>query len=314
MTTECLSRLLMQTKLQHWLIRYAPSFSSTNSVLLQEAKTGSHWSTPVVLITDYQTAGRGRHGKTWISDLGSSLLCSVGMTLPLSCNQLIGLPLAASLALILALEDFILNHHNVHQDTKTKNQYTLQLKWPNDILLSGRKIAGVLVEVAKCNKARVLDKQNDACASFEYTNVVIGFGINLTASHFLFDKTSNPRVNGSASIENKQLFSLEAASLDECLPGVLVFKYELLRNILLSLNDIVDQFVKTGFASLKQTWWQKHIYQNEEIRVYENNNQILSGKVIGVDDIGCLLLQVGDFMKVIMSGDIDGDKMYSIRY
>lgn len=123
------------------------SLDSTNNYLLTLAK--SKVKQVRACLAEEQTAGRGRQGKTWLSPRGANIYASLLWTFPLSQN-LEGLSLAIAVMLSRAL-----NHYGIRED--------LELKWPNDILYKGKKLAGILIE---------------GIQSREAYHCVIGFGIS----------------------------------------------------------------------------------------------------------------------------------------
>jgi len=125
-------------------VEVLPRIDSTNSELMRRARDGALH--PLLLVAAEQSAGRGRHGRQWLSQPGASLTFSLG--LPLQPADWSGLSLAVGVAVAEAL------HPQV------------QLKWPNDLCWHGRKLGGVLVETASLGAQRY---------------AVIGVGINLQA-------------------------------------------------------------------------------------------------------------------------------------
>lgn len=125
-------------------IRRLHTVDSTNREALRWAREGA--SSGAVVIARAQTAGRGRRGRTWISTPGEGLWFSMLLRLRMLPEQYPLLPLAAALAAADAC----------HAVTRTE----IGIKWPNDLILRGRKIAGILVEL------------EDDCAA-------IGIGINV---------------------------------------------------------------------------------------------------------------------------------------
>lgn len=119
---------------------------STNRVLREWADAGASEGT--VLVADYQAAGRGRRGRTWVAPPGTGLLLSV-LLRPAREAQLISFVTACALA-----------------DTiESVARLNVRLKWPNDILVDGKKVAGILAESYSVDTATV---------------VVVGTGINVT--------------------------------------------------------------------------------------------------------------------------------------
>lgn len=127
-------------------VEVLPALPSTNTELMQRARAGR--TEPVLLVAEQQTAGRGRLGRAWVSDVGDSLTFSLG--LPLAPADWSGLSLAVGVALAEALAPGI------------------SIKWPNDLWVEGRKLAGILVETAGLGVG---------AQGPRYT--VVGVGINL---------------------------------------------------------------------------------------------------------------------------------------
>jgi BirA family biotin operon repressor/biotin-[acetyl-CoA-carboxylase] ligase len=129
-------------------VEVLPQLDSTNSELMRRARAGR--LEPVLLVAEQQTAGRGRLGRDWFSaadaDGGGSLTFSIG--LPLAPHDWSGLSLAVGVSVVQSL----------HPD--------LQLKWPNDVWLHDRKLAGILIETASLGDVRY---------------AVIGIGLNIKA-------------------------------------------------------------------------------------------------------------------------------------
>jgi BirA family biotin operon repressor/biotin-[acetyl-CoA-carboxylase] ligase len=135
-------------------VEVVPSIDSTNAELMRRARSGPHGQAPTLLVAADQTAGRGRMGKTWLSQPGHSLTFS--LLLPLQPAHWAGLSLVVGVSLAEALAPLL--------PATTGEQ--LRLKWPNDLWLDGAKLAGILVETAH--------QAGSAC-------VVVGVGINLEA-------------------------------------------------------------------------------------------------------------------------------------
>ena len=109
-------------------VEVVPETGSTNADLLARAPD---LSAPLLLIAEHQTAGRGRAGRSWLSEPGHSLTFSLAWRFDAGLRALTGLPLAVGTALA---------------ETLARLGQGVQLKWPNDLLKDGDKLAGILVE------------------------------------------------------------------------------------------------------------------------------------------------------------------------
>jgi len=133
-----------------WQVRRFAEIDSTNRWLLDEARAGA--AAGLVAVADHQTAGRGRRGRAWTAEPGSSLLVSVLVRPELDVDRLHVL----TMALALALADAVHDVSGVRAD----------VKWPNDLIVGDRKLAGLLAEA-------------DVSATGAVRAVVLGAGCNI---------------------------------------------------------------------------------------------------------------------------------------
>ena len=137
-----------------WRIHHKAETESTNL----DARTGVHGD---VFTADYQTAGRGRLDHKWLSPPGTNLTMSVVLSVEgLAPDRVATLPLVAGLAVAKALRGLVRERKDLRRETGD-----LKLKWPNDVLLGDKKIAGILCE-----------RHGD--------NVIVGIGVNVGQTEF----------------------------------------------------------------------------------------------------------------------------------
>ncbi|NWG30886.1 MAG: biotin--[acetyl-CoA-carboxylase] ligase [Rhodocyclaceae bacterium] len=229
-----------------------PECASTNALLLARAENGAPSGS--VLIAETQTAGRGRRGRTWHSAPGDSLTFSLLWrfapgTLPL------GLSLAAGVAVSEALV-------KVGADGTAP----VELKWPNDVLKGGRKLAGILVEL-------VPGAPHAA---------VIGIGLNLRLPAALPDEVR-----------------AHSAALDAAIdPNVL------LAALLVELRATLEIFGTQGFRALREAWLARHAFQDAPVRLLSDFAPPREGICRGVDETGALLLETAGDIERILSGEV----------
>ena len=138
----------------NWRIHHKAETQSTNL----DARGGSHGD---VFTADYQTAGRGRLDHKWLSPPKTNLMMSVVLSVEgLSPEHVATLPIVAGLASIKALRRFVTERKDLRRETGD-----LKLKWPNDILIDGKKLAGILCE-----------RSGDT--------VIVGIGVNVGQTEF----------------------------------------------------------------------------------------------------------------------------------
>lgn len=227
---------------------------STNARLLALAETGA--AAGSVLAADRQTAGRGRRGRNWLSSAGDSLTFSLLWRFP-SHLSLSGLSLAVGVAVAQALESQGING--------------ITLKWPNDVLLNGRKLAGVLIEMVPGARPQA---------------AVIGVGMNLRV----------PR-------EMPEPLRLTAAALAEA-RTILPTTSILLAQLLTALHEVLYSFSTEGFAHLRQAWLKRHAFEGASVSLLSDFAAPLQGRCRGVDSDGALLLETAAGMQRIVSGEV----------
>jgi BirA family biotin operon repressor/biotin-[acetyl-CoA-carboxylase] ligase len=132
-----------------WRVLYEPSVESTND--LARAAAARDWPDRSVFVADYQTKGRGRHGRTWLCPPLAGLLMSVLLRRrdapPYTYTMLAAVALCEAVERLLTLEP--------------------EIKWPNDVVIDGRKVAGVLAEVSDDGRERT---------------VIVGMGTNVNVA------------------------------------------------------------------------------------------------------------------------------------
>ncbi len=130
------------------------SVGSTNDVAHRFAKDGARSGT--IILADFQTTGRGRNAKKWVAEKGENIMASVILRPNVPLEHLTYLPLLAALSVAQAIEDVVGER--------------AEIKWPNDVLIRRKKVAGVLVETSA--QAGVVDY------------VVVGIGLNVNQANF----------------------------------------------------------------------------------------------------------------------------------
>lgn len=230
---------------------------STNSLLLNLAQQGQvHKS---VLAAEWQSQGRGRRGRTWLAPLGSGLTFSLLWRFQRPLTALSGLSLAVGLALVRGL------HGLGVTDAK--------VKWPNDILIDGRKLAGILIETHG-------DMLSSAAA-------VIGVGLN---------------IRGVPEPAEGRDFS--PVSLEDVM-GRMPDRNDVLLRLLHELDEVLRSFDRYGFEPFVEEWQRMHAWQGRPVRVIGAGGQnVLEGVALGVDGSGVLCVETADGVQQIHSGEV----------
>lgn len=233
-------------------VEVVPETGSTNADLLARAPT---LPAPLLLIAEHQTAGRGRAGRSWLSAPGNSLTFSLAWRFEGGLQRLTGLPLAVGVALA---------------ETLGRLGQPVQLKWPNDVLKDGDKLAGILVEtVAGPDGA---------------TWAVIGIGLNLVMPDEMEERIGRA-VAAVPWLARMERDVLMAAVLD-------------------GLSDALAQFAENGFAAFAAHWNTLHAWQGETVVLLDRGEVLHEGRAAGVDDAGRLLLDTARGRTTIVAGDV----------
>jgi BirA family biotin operon repressor/biotin-[acetyl-CoA-carboxylase] ligase len=239
-------------------VRHLPSVGSTNTLALETAQAGARTG---VWVADEQTAGRGRGGHHWHSVVGDGLYISalVAPTLPVS--KALWISLATGLATQQAIEEI----------TGLRGD----IRWPNDLLVHGKKCSGILVETAVT--------QTEAEAMLRYA--VIGIGINLNHASFPEDiaaLATSLRIEGGKRVRREAVLVALLRALDREL-------------VLLSETNAGDLLERFSNAS---TW-----VRDRRVRVDEQGGY--TGVTAGLDTRGFLLVNCDDGkQRTVLSGGV----------
>lgn len=223
--------------------------ASTNTELMRRAEAGAPSGT--VIVAERQTAGRGRMGRTWFAAPGDSLTFSLLWrfapgTMPHGLSLAVGVALAEALG--------------------GSGTCKLALKWPNDVLLDGRKLAGTLIEL--------LPGAPHAA--------VIGIGLNL-------------RLPADMPDEVRTL----AAALGGDVP-----RNELLARLLESLHRVLAEFAAGGFVALRERWLALCAHLDVPVQILSEFAPPLRGSCVGVDVDGALFVETDVCVQRILSGEV----------
>ena len=223
------------------------TIDSTNAELSRRATLGA--PSGMCVAAESQTAGRGRRGRVWLSAFGASLTFSLLWRVDKSAAELAGLSLVVGLAILRAL-----------LDTGLRDPDCVKLKWPNDIVADGAKLAGVLIET-----------QGDMLGP---TTVVIGIGINVQLSDAMKINIDQP--------------ATDVNSLCEQPPS----RNRLLARVLQELVMVLDEFEQTGFDTFKAAWREHHALHGAPVRVLFGDGTALNATVKDVANDGALIVTV----------------------
>lgn len=209
-----------------------------------------------IVFTEEQTKGKGRRGRSWQSPYAANLYLSYVWPVSDGLRQLEGLSLVVGLAVLRCINEIGMTRAG--------------LKWPNDVLADGKKIAGILLELV-----------GDLA---DQSRVVIGIGINVN-------------MQGAVSSIDQPWTSI-AQQL-----GRGVSRHQVVRSLLTHLSELLDVLKTQGFSALRQEWEQHHLWHGKEVVVSSGAGQ-LEGQAIGVNERGELKLQTATGVVYIAGGEL----------
>jgi BirA family biotin operon repressor/biotin-[acetyl-CoA-carboxylase] ligase len=229
---------------------------STNTLLMQRASTGAPGGT--VIVAEHQSAGRGRLGRPWYASVGGALTFSLLWRVASGAAALAGLSLATGIAVARAFEGL-----GVAGAT---------LKWPNDLVWRGAKLAGILIEM-----------QGDALGP---SHAVIGIGVNVRMSDSVRAGIDQP------------VTDLESAC------GCPLDRNVVLARLLAELDRVLVAFERDGFGALAGEWQQRHAYQGCSVNLTLPDGTVYSGIARGVAADGALLLERATRLERFHAGEV----------
>ena len=242
-------------------VYYFDTINTTQNFAMKIASKSNENGT--VVISKKQTGGRGRMKRKWKSPAGG-IWMSIILHPKFDVSYATLVPIATSLALCMAIEKIL----------KIKPE----LKWPNDVTLKGKKIAGVLIDTS--------------IVSNEIENMVLGIGINFKIKPRELANTikKTPNFYGVVTLVKKN---------ESALPLVQQFLYEL-ENIFQLINSGHIKKIKNGWTKRSST-----IGRSVSIITNEGN---LNGKAVKIDSDGALIISKGKKIERILVGDITHDQ------
>lgn len=232
--------------------------TSTNREAFNLAEKGAEQGT--IVIAEEQSAGKGRMGRVWTSPAAVNLYCSIILRPLIKPYQAAQLTFLSAVATARAIE----------QTSNLKPS----IKWPNDLLIGERKVAGLL---------------NEMSAETDITNfVILGIGVNL-----------NMRAEQFPADLRTPATSLYIES------GVKTARAKFTALLLTEMDKLYQNFLEHGFSPVQQEWQSYCNANGRKLLVDISNDQQISGMFAGLDNDGALLVRVcGGKVERIISGDV----------
>ncbi len=230
---------------------YLDSCESTNIECLKLSTNNS------IVIAEMQTAGRGRRGNEWHSPSSQNIYCSIGLNKSIQAEYLGLISLLVGVCIVTVL--------------RQQGIEDVGLKWPNDILLQGKKLGGILIETR-------VNREDDFY-------LVIGFGLNVNLTE------SEHEIIGQPAISLNQLAHTK------------IDRNQLLTDLVTHIMQTVKSFDSRSIEPLLKTFNQYDCYKNMDIIVKTRTEEI-TGRTLGIEDTGWIRVQTSDGIKSFSAAEI----------
>lgn len=250
---QLLDEAFIHSQIDKGSVSVLPVIDSTNQYLLDRLP---NLSSGDACIAEYQQAGRGRRGRKWFSPFGANLYLSMYWRLEQGPAAAIGLSLVIGIVMAEVL-------HELGADR-------VCVKWPNDLYLQDRKLAGILVELT--------GKTGDAA------QIVIGAGINLAMRRVEED------------VVNQGWINLQEA-------GIKIDRNQLAVRLINELRQALMTFEQEGLASFLNRWEKLDNFIHRPVKLIIGEKEI-AGISRGIDEQGALLLEQDGVIKPWIGGEI----------
>ena len=238
-------------------VYYFDTIDTTQNFAIKIASNGDENGT--IIISKKQTGGRGRMKRKWKSPVGG-IWMSIIIHPKFDISYITLVPIATSLALCIAIEKIL----------KIKPE----LKWPNDVTLKGKKVAGILVDTS--------------IISNEIENMVLGIGINfkIKPNEIANTMKKTPNFYGVTTLTKKN---------EKALPLIQQFLYE--------LENILQLISSSYIKKITSEWTKRSSTIGRNVSIVTNDGK-LNGKAIKIDSDGALIIYRGKNTKRILVGDL----------
>lgn len=242
-------------------IVYFETVDSTNRIAREQAVIGKPHGFAVLAGT--QSAGRGRLERVWHSPSGQGLYCTILLRPSLPVEDYSKITLTAGLAVCQIIEELC--------------PLKVQLKWPNDIYISGRKCGGILTEASSL--------QGDVAQHF----ALVGIGLNINGDENAF-KPDLQKTATSLLIESGKEYEI----------------FEIFAAIRGRLLQLISQLREEGFTEILTQWRERDMLQGRWMKWVTTTGEIIYGQSLGVDHNGMLLVHDNSTGRQyeVLSGDV----------
>lgn len=260
--TEAEIKSLMHTEWVAKEVLYFDTIDSTNTKAQELAEKG--YQSGTLVVADKQESGKGRRGRSWVSPSGTGIFMTLMIKPDINPNNASMLTLVAALAVAKAI-------------TSVTGEKAL-IKWPNDIVVNGKKVCGILTEMN---------------AQFDYINhIVVGIGINVHNESF------------------PEEISQMASSLMIEAGGKRFHRAQIIAETMSYFEQYYDTFLKTqDLSALVREYDKLLVNRNKSVRVLDPKEPF-DGKAMGITPKGELIVDTWESRKLVSSGEVSVRGIY----
>lgn len=260
--TEAEIKSLMHTDWVAKEVLYFDTIDSTNTKAQELAEKG--YQSGTLVVADKQESGKGRRGRSWVSPSGTGIFMTLMIKLDINPNNASMLTLVAALAVAKAI-------------TSVTGEEAM-IKWPNDIVVNGKKVCGILTEMN---------------AQFDYINhIVVGIGINVHNESF------------------PEEISQMASSLMIEAGGKRFHRAQIIADTMSYFEQYYDTFLKTqDLSALVREYDKLLVNRNKSVRVLDPKEPF-DGKAMGITPKGELIVDTWESRKLVSSGEVSVRGIY----
>lgn len=260
--TEAEIKSLMHTEWVAKEVLYFDTIDSTNTKAQELAEKG--YQSGTLVVADKQESGKGRRGRSWVSPSGTGIFMTLMIKPDINPNNASMLTLVAALAVAKAI-------------TSVTGEKAL-IKWPNDIVVNGKKVCGILTEMN---------------AQFDYINhIVVGIGINVHNESF------------------PEEISQMASSLMIEAGGKRFHRAQIIAETMAYFEQYYDTFLKTqDLSALVREYDELLVNRNKSVRVLDPKEPF-DGKAMGITPKGELIVDTWESRKLVSSGEVSVRGIY----
>ena len=260
--TEAEIKSLMHTEWVAKEVLYFDTIDSTNTKAQELAEKG--YPSGTLVVADKQESGKGRRGRSWVSPSGTGIFITLMIKPDINPNNASMLTLVAALAVAKAI-------------TSVTGEEAM-IKWPNDIVVNGKKVCGILTEMN---------------AQFDYINhIVVGIGINVHNESF------------------PEEISQMASSLMIEAGGKRFHRAQIIAETMSYFEQYYDTFLKTqDLSALVREYDELLVNRNKSVRVLDPKEPF-DGKAMGITPKGELIVDTWESRKLVSSGEVSVRGIY----